>query len=72
MVVEIETAIHQEILKVKGVVYTVPIFGKYDLIVKLELADFREIGESSMDIRGIKGVIDTRTLTGYGKGFVRR
>ena len=42
-----------------------PLFGKYDLIAKLETEDFNELGKIVVDgIRSIEGVIDTKTLTG--------
>ena len=42
-----------------------PLFGEYDLIVKIDTDDFRSIGDIVVnEIRSIKGVIDTKTLTG--------
>ena len=42
-----------------------PLFGDYDLIAKLETEDYNRLGQIVVEvIRGIDGVIDTKTLTG--------
>lgn len=42
-----------------------PLFGEYDLIAKIECDSFDELGEIVVNgIRTIRGVIDTKTLTG--------
>jgi len=42
-----------------------PLFGEYDLIAKVDTDDFQSIGDIvNNDIRSLKGVIDTKTLTG--------
>jgi DNA-binding Lrp family transcriptional regulator len=42
-----------------------PLFGEYDLIVKIEAEDYESIGEIIIQkIKTIKGIIDTTTLTG--------
>ncbi|EQD36384.1 transcription regulator, partial [mine drainage metagenome] len=42
-----------------------PLFGEYDLIVKIDASDFSELGKIVIEkIRTIEGVIDTKTLTG--------
>jgi len=42
-----------------------PLFGEFDLIAKVEPEDFEKLGELVVKkIRSIKGVIDTKTLTG--------
>jgi DNA-binding Lrp family transcriptional regulator len=41
------------------------LFGEFDLITKVEPEDFEKLGELVIEkIRSIKGVIDTKTLTG--------
>jgi DNA-binding Lrp family transcriptional regulator len=41
------------------------LFGEFDLIAKIDAEDFEELGEIVFKkIRSIKGVIDTKTLTG--------
>jgi DNA-binding Lrp family transcriptional regulator len=42
-----------------------PLFGEYDLIVKIKAENFEKLGEIlTKNIRSINGVIDTKTLTG--------
>jgi DNA-binding Lrp family transcriptional regulator len=42
-----------------------PLFGEYDLIAKIEADNFNRLGQIVVDkIRTVKGVIDTKTLTG--------
>jgi DNA-binding Lrp family transcriptional regulator len=42
-----------------------PLFGEYDLIVKINANDFEELGTIIVNkIRSIPGVLDTKTLTG--------
>ena len=42
-----------------------PLFGEYDLIVKIDAKDYSELGKTVIEhIRTIEGVIDTKTLTG--------
>jgi DNA-binding Lrp family transcriptional regulator len=60
-----EKDVFVEIQKIKEVVELHPLFGEYDLIVKLDAPDFNRLGEIVVDrIRKIPGVIDTKTLTG--------
>ena len=50
---------------VKEIVEMHPLFGEFDLIAKIEVDDFNSLGGIVIDqIRGINGVIDTKTLTG--------
>ena len=42
-----------------------PLFGEYDLIVKINTEDFRDVGEIVVeDIRSLEGVTNTKTITG--------
>jgi len=60
-----EHEVYNELLKVKEIVELHPLFGEYDLIAKVEAADFNVLGQVVVDkIRSIQGVIDTKTLTG--------
>jgi DNA-binding Lrp family transcriptional regulator len=60
-----ERDVYVEIQKIREVVELHPLFGEYDLIVKLDAPDFNRLGEIVVDrIRKIPGVIDTKTLTG--------
>jgi len=42
-----------------------PLFGEYDILVKMECTDIDAIGEIVIKkVRSIKGVMDTKTLIG--------
>lgn len=59
-----EREVYNDVTRIKEVVEACPLFGEYDIIVKVEASDYNRMGEVIIDkIRGIKGVIDTRTLT---------
>jgi DNA-binding Lrp family transcriptional regulator len=60
-----EHEVYNKISKVNYVVEIHPLFGEYDLIVKLDAKDYSELGKIVIEqIRTIDGVIDTKTLTG--------
>lgn len=60
-----EHDVYYKLLKIKEVTELYPLFGDYDLIAKLETEDFNRLGQIVVEvIRGIDGVIDTKTLTG--------
>ncbi len=60
-----EMEVYNKISKIKYIVETHPLFGEYDLIVKIDASDFSELGKIVIEqIRTIEGVIDTKTLTG--------
>jgi DNA-binding Lrp family transcriptional regulator len=60
-----EHEVYNELLKVKQIVELYPLFGEYDLIAKVEEKDFDKLGQLVVDkIRSVKGVVDTKTLTG--------
>jgi len=42
-----------------------PLFGEYDILVKMECRDIDQIGELVIQkIRSLKGVVDSKTLIG--------
>jgi len=42
-----------------------PLFGEYDILVKIECTDIDQIGEIVIKkIRSLRGVVDTKTLIG--------
>ena len=42
-----------------------PLFGEYDILVKIECGDIDTIGEVVIKrIRALKGIVDTKTLIG--------
>jgi DNA-binding Lrp family transcriptional regulator len=60
-----EHKVYNELLSVKNVVELHPLFGEYDLIAKVSAEDFHAVGQVVVDdIRGIPGVVETKTLTG--------
>jgi len=60
-----EHEVYTKLSKIPEIVELHPLFGEFDLIAKVEPEDFEKLGELIMEkIRSIKGVIDTKTLTG--------
>ena len=60
-----EHEVYNKLSKVPQIVELHPLFGEYDLIAKIEAEDFERLGNLVVNkIRSIKGVIDTKTLTG--------
>ena len=60
-----EHEVYTKVSKVPETVEVHPLFGEFDLIAKIEAGDFEKLGEIVLKkIRPIKGVIDTKTLTG--------
>jgi len=61
----LEHEVYNKLLKVQQTIELYPLFGEYDLIAKIEAEDFNKLGEIVIDkIRPIKGILDTKTLTG--------
>ena len=61
----LEHEVYNKLSKVSQIIELEPLFGEYDLIAKIEAEDFEKLGKIVIDnIRSIKGVIDTKTLTG--------
>jgi len=60
-----EREVYDKIARLKEVEELYPLFGEYDLIAKVVVKDFEELGYVVVNkIRSIKGVLDTKTLTG--------
>ena len=60
-----ERDVHSQLQRVWEIVEMMPLFGEYDLIVRLEAPDFDILGKLIVErIRSIDGVVDTKTLTG--------
>ena len=60
-----EQEVLTNLLKLFEILEVHPLFGEYDLIVKIEAEDYENIGEIIMQkIKTIKGITDTTTLTG--------
>jgi DNA-binding Lrp family transcriptional regulator len=61
----LEHEVYTKILKVSQIIELYPLFGEFDLIAKIEAEKFEELSEIIINnIRSVKGVIDTKTLTG--------
>ncbi len=60
-----EHEVYNKLSKVQEIIELHPLFGEYDIIAKIEADDFEKLGQIIVNkIRSIKGVIDTKTLTG--------
>ena len=60
-----EHEVYNKLLKNKKIKEIYPLFGDYDLIIKIDFDDFQSMGEFIVnEIRSLNGVIDTKTLTG--------
>jgi DNA-binding Lrp family transcriptional regulator len=60
-----EHVVYNELLNVKHIVELHPLFGEYDLIAKVSAEDFNALGQVVVEeIRGVDGVVETKTLTG--------
>ena len=61
----LEHEVYNNLSNIPQILELYPLFGEYDLIAKIETEDFNKLGEIVIDkIRPIKGVLDTKTLTG--------
>ncbi len=60
-----EYEVYNTLSKLQEVIELHPLFGEYDLIAKIEAKDYENIGDIVIHkIRTIKGITDTKTLTG--------
>jgi DNA-binding Lrp family transcriptional regulator len=60
-----EHDVYNQLLNVGEIVELHPLFGEFDLIAKIEAADFDTLGHVIVShIRNIDGIVDTKTLTG--------
>jgi DNA-binding Lrp family transcriptional regulator len=60
-----EHDVYNTLIGVKEIVELYPLFGQYDLIAKIEVASADDLARVVLDkIRKVKGVLDTKTLTG--------
>jgi DNA-binding Lrp family transcriptional regulator len=61
----LEHEVYNKLSKIQEIIELQPLFGEYDLIAKIEAEDFKKLGEIVINrIRSLRGVIDTKTLTG--------
>ena len=60
-----EKEVYENLKKTSEIVEVHPLFGEYDILLKIETYDIDTIGEIVIKkIRSIKGVTDTKTLIG--------
>jgi DNA-binding Lrp family transcriptional regulator len=60
-----EKSVFNELAKIPEVVEIHPLFGEYDILLKIEAPDIDSIGSVVIrKIRKTKGVVDTKTLIG--------
>ena len=61
----LEHEVYIKLSKMKEIIELQPLFGEYDIIAKIEAEGFEKLGEIIINkLRSVKGVIDTKTLTG--------
>lgn len=60
-----EKEVYKKLNETSEIIEVHPIFGEYDILLKIETVDIDSIGEIVISkIRSIKGVTDTKTLIG--------
>jgi len=60
-----EKIVYESLKRVPEITELHPLFGEYDILVKIECKDIDQIGEVVIKkIRALKGVVDTKTLIG--------
>jgi len=60
-----EKEVYKKLKDTSEIIEVHPLFGEYDILLKIEAIDIDSIGEIVINkIRSIKGVTDTKTLIG--------
>jgi DNA-binding Lrp family transcriptional regulator len=60
-----EKTVFETLKNVPEVIEIHPLFGEYDILVKIECSDIDQIGEVIIKkIRALNGIVDTKTLIG--------
>jgi DNA-binding Lrp family transcriptional regulator len=60
-----EKSVYENLSRIPEVVEIHPLFGEYDILVKIDCPDVDSIGGVVINkIRATKGVVDTKTLIG--------
>ena len=60
-----EKEVYKKLKNTSEIIEVHPLFGEYDILLKIETTDIDSIGEIVISkIRSIKGVTDTKTLIG--------
>ena len=60
-----EKSVYESLKNVVEIIEIHPLFGEYDILVKIQTGDIDTIGEVVIKkIRSLKGIVDTKTLIG--------
>jgi len=60
-----EKEVYEDLKKIPEVTEVHPLFGEYDILIKIETSDIDSIGKVVIvKIRALKGVTDSKTLIG--------
>ena len=60
-----EKLVYEELSRIPEIVEIHPLFGEYDILVKIQANDIDTIGNVVINkIRSIKGIMDTKTMIG--------
>ena len=60
-----EKSVFESLQNVPEVIEIHPLFGEYDILIKIQTPDIDTIGEVVIKkIRSLKGIVDTKTLIG--------
>jgi len=60
-----EKDVYEKLKKIPEIIEVHPLFGEYDILLKIETMDIDSIGEIVIQkIRSIKGVTDSKTMIG--------
>ena len=60
-----EKAIFNALNNIAEIAEVHPLFGEYDILVKIDCSDIDDIGDVVIKkIRSLKGIVDTKTLIG--------
>jgi DNA-binding Lrp family transcriptional regulator len=60
-----EKDVYEKLKKIPEIIEVHPLFGEYDILLKIETMDIDSIGEVVIQkIRSIKGVTDSKTMIG--------
>lgn len=60
-----EKTVFEELKRIPEIIEVHPLFGEYDILLKIECPDIDSIGDIVIKkIRSRKGIVDTKTLIG--------
>jgi DNA-binding Lrp family transcriptional regulator len=60
-----EKTVYEKLKQIPEIVEVHPLFGEFDILVKIEAHDIDSIGSIVINkIRSVQGVVDTKTLIG--------